>query len=117
VSKPIQNAFVIRFDGEFSFEKWPNDCPGLSIALNILQSFLRLQQDVRRASKDKCEVPECNVVGPVVRSHHVVHPLDEGVGHDGVLFSLAPKLRRFGLLDLEIDASIDTLNGLSMMDG
>jgi hypothetical protein len=117
VSQPIQNTFVNGFDGKFSLKEWPNDGPGSLIARDVLQSFLRLQPDVCGASEDQRKFPERNVVGPVVRSHHVVHPLDEGVGGDGVFFSLTSKLRKFCLLDLEIDASIGTLNGLSMVDG
>jgi hypothetical protein len=117
VSQPIQYTFVIGFNGKFSLKEWPNDGPGSAIARDVLQSFLGLQPDVCRASEDQAEVPELNVAGPVVCSHHVVHPLDEGVWGDGVFFSLTPKLRKFGLRNLKIDASIGTLNSLSMVDG
>jgi hypothetical protein len=117
VSQPIQNTFVIRFYGQLSFKEWLNDGSGSLIARDVFQSFLRLKPYVCGASEDQREVPERNVVGPVVRSHHVVHPRDEGVGGNGVFFSLTPKLWKFGLLNLKIDASISTLNGLSMVDG
>ena len=117
MSQPIQNTFVNGLDGKFSLKERLNDGQGSLIARDVLQSSLRLQPDVCGASEDQRKVPERKVVGPVVRSHHVVHPLDEGVGGDGVFFSLTSKLRKFCLLDLEIDASIGTLNGLNMVDG
>jgi hypothetical protein len=56
------------------------------------------------------------VVGPIVGGHHVVDPLNESVSRDGVFFSLTPKFWQFRLFDLQINAAISPLYGLSVVD-